>query len=707
MATGKVSKDDIVTAEGVKVVQNSMLRQAHPDDWRTVILTGRVIGKGLGRKTKVLWTLGNNQVESDVGARVLTVVQQAGGSNSAIPAPVQPDDTDDESVQDPNDDMSISGDEEMVFLDEEPQDNDDAPPDAGLQPGGLVWMPEPDGIELCARECSGNGSEYMPRLKWPRNNTGLDLERTPIDYWLFMFPTMLDDIVRWTNLALPARAAATTKYEIVKFFGIQYAMTLFPSRQRRDYWSIVDSDLLPAPAFGQRFGMSRDRFELLVRCTTFHDPQEDTAIPLDPWRQVRTFIDKFNANRAENVVPGWVLVVDESTSKWRSLGDWYDLGMPHVTKIPRKPEPVGLELKDMCDGESGIMLYLEIMEGKEIMDRKAFTGGGNKAGTAHCLRCTQPWHGSGRVLVGDSAFASVQSCIQLRKHGIYFVGLVKGSSLLYPKRHLQTMPMAERGDTATFTATKDRVTMIAHVWNDPGKPKKPRKALISTFGTTLEADPVERPRKRRREDGTWEDYIKTVKRTKLVKTYFKYAGAIDRHNRVRMDGVRMERTLEFKRWWCRVVSSVLGIIATDAFYAMRMGDPDLQLDAFMERLASEMIWNTFDGAPFRDGAPQTRSSDEQQESNLIGSALMSAADALRQAIQVTDMSQATCKHKIGQLRDLEKYQGKTKVQLTCAVCRAVSATLYCTNCSGGAHNKLLCLCGPGTKKQCLSIHCAT
>ena len=702
-----MSKDDVVEALGLKVVQNSMLRQAHPDDWRTVILSGRVQGKGLGRKTKVLWTLGNNQVESEVGARVLTVVQRAGGAASAIPAPVQGQDTDSESSGSDMDISSDGEDGEQVPVDNEQADPDDAPPEEALCPGGLVWVPEPDGVQFCARETSGKGGEFLPRLKWPRNTSGLDLQRTPIDFWLFLFPNMLDDIVRWTNSAFPARVAQTTKHEVVKFFGIQYAMTQYPTRQRHNYWSLHDSDLLPAPAFGQRFGMSRDRFEMLVRYMTFHDPDLDLAVPLDPWRKVRTFVNMFNLNRAENVTPGWVLVVDESTSKWRGLGDWYDLGMPHITKIPRKPEPVGLELKDMCDGESGIMLYLEIMEGKQEMESKEFCSGGNKAGTAHCLRCTKPWHGSGRVLVGDSAFASTQASIALYKHGIYFVGLVKTSTSMYPKRHLQTMPMAERGDTATFSATKDRVTMLAHVWNDPGKPGKPRKCLVSTFGTTLDAEPIERPRKRKREDGTWEDWKRSVKCTQLVRTYFKYAGAIDRHNRVRMDGIRMERTLEFKTWWCRVISSILGIIATDAFYAMRIDDADLQLDSFMELLASQMIFNTLDGSPLYQMAAQTRSAISEAAAASTSSELMDAIDKLRQAVVATDNSQVTCKHNIHQLRELEKYQGKTKVQLTCAVCKHVSATLYCADCSGGAHQKIVPLCGPATKKQCLSIHCAT
>ena len=39
--------------------------------------------------------------------------------------------------------------------------------------------------------------------------------------------------------------------------------------------------------------------------------------------------------------------------------------LPHKTKIMRKPEGIGAEIKSLCDGESGILLKLEFMEGKD------------------------------------------------------------------------------------------------------------------------------------------------------------------------------------------------------------------------------------------------------------------------------------------------------------------------------------------------------
>ena len=46
--------------------------------------------------------------------------------------------------------------------------------------------------------------------------------------------------------------------------------------------------------------------------------------------------------------------------------------MPHLSSVPRKPEPLGAEIKNLCDGESGVMLHIEIQEGKVKMARKKY-----------------------------------------------------------------------------------------------------------------------------------------------------------------------------------------------------------------------------------------------------------------------------------------------------------------------------------------------
>ena len=54
-----------------------------------------------------------------------------------------------------------------------------------------------------------------------------------------------------------------------------------------------------------------------------------------------------------------------------------------------------------------IILQLEIQEGAEVMNTKEYISEYKLAGTALLLRLTEPWHGSGRAISADSAFAQL------------------------------------------------------------------------------------------------------------------------------------------------------------------------------------------------------------------------------------------------------------------------------------------------------------
>ena len=66
-------------------------------------------------------------------------------------------------------------------------------------------------------------------------------------------------------------------------------------------------------------------------------------------------------------------------------------------------------------------------------------------------------HGSGRVIHGDSAFASIACCTALLEHGLYFSGLLKTAHKEFPKKYCQDIAFqagAQRGDTVTICTTK-------------------------------------------------------------------------------------------------------------------------------------------------------------------------------------------------------------------------------------------------------------
>lgn len=49
------------------------------------------------------------------------------------------------------------------------------------------------------------------------------------------------------------------------------------------------------------------------------------------------------------------------------------------------------------------------------------------------LRLVQPWFGSKRTVIGDSAFASFSTCVALLSMGLFFIGIVKTATSKFPK----------------------------------------------------------------------------------------------------------------------------------------------------------------------------------------------------------------------------------------------------------------------------------
>ena len=76
--------------------------------------------------------------------------------------------------------------------------------------------------------------------------------------------------------------------------------------------------------------------------------------------------DDFNKARRDRFAAGPVLVLDEIMSAWRPQTTPTG-GLPNVSFIPRKPEPLGTEFKTVCCGITGVMLFVEVQKGKCAM----------------------------------------------------------------------------------------------------------------------------------------------------------------------------------------------------------------------------------------------------------------------------------------------------------------------------------------------------
>lgn len=81
------------------------------------------------------------------------------------------------------------------------------------------------------------------------------------------------------------------------------------------------------------------------------------------------------------------------------------------------------------------MIHLETQKGKNAT-KQAFESPPELL-PHHCavtFRAVRNWLGSGRLVVGDAAFSSVKTCLELLKRGMFFIGIIKGCSKEFPRQ---------------------------------------------------------------------------------------------------------------------------------------------------------------------------------------------------------------------------------------------------------------------------------
>ena len=125
----------------------------------------------------------------------------------------------------------------------------------------------------------------------------------------------------------------------------------------RLYWFAEMNDLFPKRNFNKV--MSYKRFEkilLFLRLSNGNDEDQ----------QVLHFLANINQNFQNSVIPGSYLTLDESMMKS------FHLNVKVKIKIIRKPHLVGNTIKNIPDGASQIVFYLELHEGKDIMSQKDY-----------------------------------------------------------------------------------------------------------------------------------------------------------------------------------------------------------------------------------------------------------------------------------------------------------------------------------------------
>eukprot|EP00731_Ephydatia_muelleri_P012032 Em0006g926a len=404
-----------------------------------------------------------------------------------------------------------------------------------LRPHGTEWLVETEGIQIDYYDGAKRNLDFI----WTFDNPVE--QRSPLEYFCAMFPMV--EAAFWIEKT-NARLAEMK----------QKPLTLVLRKNRRNYWmEELDGEsgrIFQPPAFGTRFGMGIRR-------------------------------------RQQVINPSHMIVEDELMSSWISRKqDRTADGIPYLTKIIRKPKGVGTEIKCVADGLVGIMLRIEICEGKEAESKKKWSH--LPAGTAQTLRLSEPWHGTGRIIVADSAFSSVTTAIELKKCGLLFTGVVKTASREFPKEYLNdACKYRHKGDHICLTTIIDNCNLIALGWKD-----KTIKSFVSTCGTTQPGEPHKKHRYSK--EG---DIITTeIPRPQLVSQYFSASSKIDVHNHLRQGLQNIEDAWGTQTWWHRLAATFVGITVIDAMlaYSYERRVDAKSVEDFANDLALSLIFNKFD-----------------------------------------------------------------------------------------------------------------
>jgi len=233
----------------------------------------------------------------------------------------------------------------------------------------VKWKTLPEGVPICPRAAANISGKtpHINLLQGMPDPDRIDKE----DAFKLAFPVAWylsqNGALGYTNAALPTGKKKFSEHEFMKCLGV-LATKCLTEGPIRDLWSTKDFGVLPTLRMSERFGIARDRFLDWVSYLRFC-PAGDNLSDAD---KVKEFLHSWNEHRKNVFEPGDGIILDESISKFKPFFDNTPSGIQWLVKIIRKPVGIGAEIKNAACALTGVLLYLELQEGKDAMESKEF-----------------------------------------------------------------------------------------------------------------------------------------------------------------------------------------------------------------------------------------------------------------------------------------------------------------------------------------------
>ena len=283
----------------------------------------------------------------------------------------------------------------------------------------------------------------------------------------------------------------------------------------------------------------------------------------DPWWPIASAIDDFNDIRKNNVESSWIKVLDESMSAWRPRTS-KNGGLPNISYIIRKPEPLGTEFKTVCCPVTGVMTYMEIQRGKSGMSTQPYHKdlGATAACTIRAGEATNVHQEARTILMGDAWFGSVKAASVASKRKMEAVYQIKSNHGLYPKQFIEDALKDGPGGTHIVLEGKhpDGAELIAIGYRYNSKVTL-CFVMTKNAGSTKPGTPYEM----KFTDLHGNVHVRLVDRPAVISNFFQASNCVDKHNQARQYELALEKKWDTRDPWFRITTTLIGVNVVDAW----------------------------------------------------------------------------------------------------------------------------------------------
>lgn len=282
--------------------------------------------------------------------------------------------------------------------------------------------------------------------------------RSELDYYLlFIDEEIMNLMVNMTNCYANKTTIMTTmrrssrlkdwkdcdEQEMKKFIGLLMWMGLKKLPKISDYWS--RNPLYENKLAGST--MSRNRFELLLRCWHFEDTYYHNTPRNDKLIKVRRLVQLITTKFQNFMSPGEYLTVDETMVAFRGR-------IAFMQYIPGKKHKYGIKLFKICD-DNGYTYDLIVYEGKKNDTRQ------QNLSKNVVLELSKEYLDVGRTIVTDNYYTSIDLAETLLQRSTHLIGTIRKNRKGLPKN-----VVGEKLKKGEIVAMENDKGILVFKWKD-------------------------------------------------------------------------------------------------------------------------------------------------------------------------------------------------------------------------------------------------